>query len=414
MTIPIPIRAFVVALERAQVHQGLPPQDAGESVAVGKDPHGLILGHRNEATTEVFVDVEVSSVSRAEVLLLVLGKPLLAPVGQRCVAVDAAVVLKEFELQGLELHHGSRLQRLVKRKEGFYVPLGRATPWWFIGVGGAICIGVRWVRGRTAIVLEQALLLRTSIELVGDAIAVTVWSVKVDAPKVVAYVRIIRAYIIGISHAVEIGIGAPITSKRAPLVRTGIVHVGYRIAIKVGATVEFNQTRFLRAGVILIEGPVAIQIPYHRTSIMLAQAWLSRAGVVGVGHTIAIGVGAATNSRRAWFIGARIGRIEEAIAISITLARRGTPLGVGQARFVGASVRGIRDTVPIPVRAAIRGLGPWLIGTQIRSIGHPIPVSIWKIHNLHTDRALRARPLGVEGSDDQGVRARKERLPVAQ
>jgi hypothetical protein len=251
--------------------------------------------------------------------------------------------------------------------------------------------------------LDQAHLIRASVEFVWDAITVKVWSVKVDVSGVVTNVWIPRVEVLGVAHTVKIGVGAAITAERAPLVGTGIIAIGYRIAVKIRATVELHQAPLLRASVILVEDPVAIQILCHRTSVMLPQAWLSRARVVHVGHPIPVAIGAATGSHWAWLTGAGIGLVEEPVAIPVPLPGRRAPVSVGEAGFIGAGIRGVRDTVRVGVGAALRGFRSWLIGTRIRYIGHAIPVSVRRVHDLDVDRTLRARPFRVEGPHDQSL-----------
>jgi hypothetical protein len=74
---------------------------------------------------------------------------------------------------------------------------------------------------------------------------------------------------------------------------------------------------------------------------MLGQAWLSRAGIIGVRYPVAIGIGATVNPRWAWLVGAGVSPIQEPVPISIALARDWTTIALWHASFGGAGVLGI-------------------------------------------------------------------------
>jgi hypothetical protein len=193
--------------------------------------------------------------------------------------------------------------------------------------------------------------------------------------------------------------------RQAWLTRTGVIPIANPIAIAVGAAGVLSGAWLLRALVLGIGDAVAVQVPRCRAAIMLRQARFVEAGVFAVAHAIGIGVGATFGPRRARFVGAGVGLIEETITIPIPLARHGTAVAFRQARLVGAGIFGVRGAVAILVRAAVRGWWPWLVWTRVGLIDHSIAVPVRFLNGLHIDRGLAPAALGIEGPGDEGVGA---------
>ena len=174
------------------------------------------------------------------------------------------------------------------------------------------------------------------------------------------------------------------------------------------------QAPILGALVLLIGDAIAVKVPRRGTAVMPGQAWFIGAGIFGIGHPISIGVRTTFCQRRAGFIGAVVGPIEEAITISIFLAGRRTPIGLGQAGLIGTGILHVRDAVSIPIEAAVGELRPRLIRAQILFIGHPVAIPVPHFHGLHIHRGLALGAVSVDSPDDQGVCPSRERLPVGQ
>jgi hypothetical protein len=219
--------------------------------------------------------------------------PILVPVSQAGVAVDLVVVIEYLELQSLELYRPYRppIAHVTKN-----VPLVR----------------LRVSRRRTTVFFPKVL--RAVIYVVGEAIAIAIWRITVRA----AMVRIsgfIGAHVIRVSHAIAVPVGAAVELQQARLKGATVVYVANPVAITVGAATVLQQAKVHGAVVLLIRDAIAVPVPRRGTAIMPRQAGFIRTGIYGIGHAISIPVGATFCHRRAGFIGALVGPIEEAIAI---------------------------------------------------------------------------------------------------
>jgi hypothetical protein len=189
-------------------------------------------------------------------------------------------------------------------------------------IGEAVAIAVFChPRRRTARMGRLPCLVRAEVRVVGDAVAISVPGPGVGRAVVFRPPWVIGAEVIGVRDAVVVPVGTASVLGQARLTRTVVVHIANAVAVTVGAASVLGQARLLRAVVLGIGDAVTVHVPFHRAAIILGQARLSGAGVFGVGDAVVISVGATVGPRRAGFVGAGVGLIEDAIAIPILLAR---------------------------------------------------------------------------------------------
>ena len=251
---------------------------------------------------------------------------------------------------------------------------------------------------------REAFLAVTQVHEIGDAVIVAIRSAGVWDTVVLRKARLLGAQVIIISHPVAVPVWAAAQPRDSWLVQTSVIPIANPVAVNVGAAPVLGQTPLLGAVVIGVQNTIAIKVSWHRTAI-IPPTWFSGAGIFGVGHPIPIGVWATFGQRRTRFLGAHVGCIANTIAITIPLARCGTAVAFEQARFVGAGIRRVPNPISIPVRTAVGGLRPPVVGTQVDIIADTVPVPVRELNGLHIERGMGADIMGIESPDGQSVSA---------
>jgi hypothetical protein len=340
---------------------------------------------------------------------------------QAGVAVDLVVVFQYLEFQGLEFY----------QDEIYSLPTAYVTK-------NTTFVRLRALSWRTAAVRGHTRFVRAQVDVIGDAIAIpipsacvrgaaAVWRASLFGSQVLG-VRdavavpvgaaawlgswLIETVIISVVHSVSIGIyfirgqRAAIILKRARLDGAIVFAVARPVAIRVGAPLSYRRASLVGACIFSVEDAVPIPIITcaFRTAIAPGGsgcAGFFGAGICAIGDGIPVGVGAAFGHRWAGLIRAFVPVVRRGIPIGV-----GAPLGYRWARLVRAPVSVVGYAVPISIRAPVRSFRPWLIRANVGLTRYPIAVPVHPGDGLHVDRGLAPAALGVEGSGDEGVRAR--------
>ena len=88
---------------------------------------------------------------------------------------------------------------------------------------------------------RQAFLMIAAIDIVGQAIAVAVWSARVRRTPVLWPSWLVRTDVVPITNAVSISVGTPGQIRQTWLSRAVVISVADTVAIQVRATVELAQ-----------------------------------------------------------------------------------------------------------------------------------------------------------------------------
>jgi hypothetical protein len=201
------------------------------------------------------------------------------------------------------------------------------------------------------IVFRQAFLMIAAIDVVGQPIAVAVWSARARRTPVLWPSWLVRTDVVPITNAVSISVGAAVQLRQASLIRTLVISVSDAVPIQVRATADLAQARLLRAVVEFIANPVPVRVAWYRAAFVVGQAEFVRASIVGIGHAVPVGIGATIGHKWTGFVGAGIGRVQKAIPIPVPLARLGTTISLGCTYFAGAGIINVWRAISVPIGA---------------------------------------------------------------
>jgi hypothetical protein len=207
---------------------------------------------------------------------------------QAGVAINLVVVVEYLELQGLKLYreHSCVSTQVSERASPRRWPKGY-RPW-------LLFFGAR--RRRAASVFGQTRVVRAEVGVIGDAVAIPVSAAGVGRAAGLRPARLVGAEVVRIRDAVAVPVGAAVRLG-AWLVGTVVIHIANPVAVPIGAASLLGQAWLLRAGVLGVGDAVAVQVPWCWTAIMLGQSRFIGAGVVGIAYPVFIGVGATIGQR---------------------------------------------------------------------------------------------------------------------
>ena len=148
--------------------------------------------------------------------------------------------------------------------------------------------------------------------------------------------------------------------------------VGNAVPVGVGpwAAPVFGRTRYGRAHIIFIFHPITICIQEGTATVFYFTGHI-RAEILMVRDSIPIPVGAAIQAGRARIVGTFVQVIRDSIPVPV-----GATLGSLGPGFIGTQVVFIRDSIPIPVGTSSEFLQTRNIGTFIFMIRDSIPIPV--------------------------------------
>jgi hypothetical protein len=96
-------------------------------------------------------------------------------------------------------------------------------------------------------VFAQAFLVIATIDVIGQAITVAIWSATVRGALVLRPSWLVGTDVVPIANPVPISVGTPVQFRQTWLSRAVVISVADTVAIQVRATVEFTETWLSRA-----------------------------------------------------------------------------------------------------------------------------------------------------------------------